>query len=91
MTTEITGVKVYWDSQDPANEGWAYRLFGAVDGEQVEIDSGALDAADDSSPADLVVRVAMENGIDIRRDECACEPDEDGGWATWWAGATCEN
>ena len=84
MTREITGVKVYWDSQDPNNEGWAYRLYSrSEEGDEIEIESGEVDAADDASPSELVVRVAWEHGITVREDSCACEPNVDGGWAQW--------
>jgi len=48
MTTKITEITVYWDTQDPDNEGWAYRTnidSGAVNGVGCNDLDGAISEA----------------------------------------------
>lgn len=90
MTTKTaTSVLVYWDSQDPTNEGWAYR----VSADHGDIASGSMDDlggcgdlptdADGSALQDAVVSVAHQHDIEITADDVVCEPNVDGGYARW--------
>ena len=82
MTTTITEIKVYWDTQDPANEGWAYTIYG----EDRIIESGPIefleDFADGGSLQEAVVNLAAEHGVDIETGDVATE-QHDGGFAIW--------
>ena len=79
MTRELIEAGIYWDSQDPNNEGWAYRLF--YDDEHQE--SGPFDWEEDGDLAEGVVELLHQNGISILVGEVANEPRIDGGYATW--------
>jgi hypothetical protein len=86
MQRKLTQVEIYWDSQDPNNEGWAERLT-YDDGHQ---ESGPCDLIDtpEASRTELqeaIVALAWQNGIEIRDDEVAVEPNVDGGYAEWTA------
>ena len=85
--TRPTDIIVYWDAQDPTDEGWAYRVR-ALDcaGESEVIDSGPVDrglgdadAADQATGA--VVDVAAQYGIALDATDVAYHLD--GGFATW--------
>jgi hypothetical protein len=75
---QITNIRVYWDSQDPRNEGWAYR---ACDDNGL-IASGGIEASDDDLDGAIEAAVS-ELGIELRADQFAREPHQDGGWAEW--------
>jgi len=75
----VTSVKVYRESVDPTNEGWAY----VITGEHGDIESGSIDDLDD---ADLDAAIdSIINTLDLpcRTDDWAREPYQDGGWAIW--------
>jgi hypothetical protein len=59
MTHRSTRATIYWDTQDPANLGWAYRIAG---GESGPIDSpDAIDAIQglvDQTEGDLYASLA---------------------------------
>jgi hypothetical protein len=78
MDRSITRIKIYWDVQNPANEGWAYE----VSGDHGTIDSGAVDAdADDLDGAiDEAIRIL---DVPLTADQFAREPHIDGGYAVW--------
>ena len=79
MTTRtITTVTVYWDTQDPGSEGWAYR---ASDDSGL-IDSGSLDADSDDLDGAIDEAISMLD-LDARTDEFSREPHIDGGYAVW--------
>lgn len=78
-------IVVYWDAQDKANEGWAYR----VNDEHGSCASGPIDDyvalpndANGSSLADAVVTIAHSYDIAIDSDAVAFENVE-GGYAVW--------
>ena len=76
-TRTATNILIYWDNQDPDNEGWAYRTSD-VDG---TIESGGLY---ESGTLDEAIDEAMcELDIDLTHDDFACEPRVDGGYAIW--------
>ena len=74
---------IYWDNQDPTNEGWAYR----VDGPNGSIDSGAYTGLPNRPEygqlEDAGIHVAATCGITLQRGQIAVEPINDGGWAEW--------
>lgn len=80
MTTssKITEIQVYWDTQDPANEGWAYRW--RIDGEQ---QSAQLDGIADNDLDGAIAQACHEIDCDITPDQFAREPNVDGGHAIW--------
>lgn len=89
-TRTINEVRVYWDSQDPTNEGWAYR----VDYSDGHRESGSLSdyvdlpmLTDSAALSDAVVEVAWQHDLQIDdHGAIACEPNIDGGFAVWTAG-----
>lgn len=80
-TRTATDIMVYWDAQDPRNEGWAYRASDA-DG---MIESGAIDDLDGDDLDGAIEDACSQLGVDIRADAFAREPNIDGGYATWSA------
>lgn len=87
MARALTQAEIYWDSQDRANEGWAFRLT-YEDGHQESGEwegSTPIDAAH-SHLEDAVVDLAYENGVEIERGNVAAEPKQDGGYACWSRG-----
>lgn len=64
---------IYWDTQDPTNEGWAYRVRFDDGGTE---ESGEWDHSIDrftSTIADAVVDLAYQHGRRIRADEVVIE------------------
>ena len=84
MTRELKQIEVYWDSQDPANEGWAERLT-YDDGHQESGPCDELDHDDATSGElqDAVVALAWANGIEIDTAAVAADSRQDGGYAVW--------
>jgi hypothetical protein len=78
-TRTIETITVYWDSADAQNEGWASRVRWD-DGSEV---SESYDGPHDN-PAEAVMQVAHEHGLEITTDDVACEAVE-GGYAVWTA------
>ena len=76
MTRTATEIKVYWDAQDSSNEGWAYCMSDKIG----DIESGSIDAEDLDEAIDAAI---SESGLDIDADAFDCEPNVDGGYATW--------
>jgi hypothetical protein len=78
-------ITVWWDNQDHANEGWAYRVLGGDD----DRDEGPLDSlpdnADGTALQDAVVSIAHQHGVTITSDDVVVEPNIDGGFAEWTA------
>lgn len=88
MTTTRTATecKIYWDTQDPANEGWAYRVLFS-DGHE---ESGAWEwdlprQATIGQLQDAVVTLAYEHDIAIAAGDVAGDESVDGGYAEWIA------
>ena len=80
MSRQPTEITIYWDSQDPWNEGWAFRLCD----ESGDIGSGPIDCGGPDDDLDDVIDGAMhELDIDLTHDDFARDPTEDGGWAIW--------
>jgi hypothetical protein len=80
----ITEATIYWDAQDPDDEGWAWRIKWNHGGEE----SGPWDAECDGSITQLeeaVVSLAGQHGATIETGMVACEPDIDGGYAVYTA------
>jgi len=75
----MNAVTVYWDTQDPNNQGWAYRATG----EPGDIASGPIDgvAADDIYGA--IAEACHILGLDVTPDSFATDTHTDGGWAVW--------
>lgn len=77
-TKTYAEIEVFWDSQDPQNEGWAYR---ATDSDGRE-ESGPLDAA--AHDMDDAIREACQFiGANLTPDQFAREPNINGGYAHW--------
>ena len=77
----ITAVKVYWDTQDSSNEGWAYRASDAIG----LIDTGAIDGVADDDLDGAIAEAIQSLDIDVSADQFAREPHLNGGYATWSA------
>lgn len=77
MTTTITSITVYWESDDPDDEGWVYR-FTQSNGDT--IDSGPLDCDDLSSAIEEAI---LLSGLPILADEFASHNHDVGGYAVW--------
>lgn len=89
MSDQISRVLVYWDSTDPQNEGWAYR----VSADHGDIASGALKDqydlptdADGTALQEAVVQVAYAHDLEIETGDVTAEPNVDGGYAEWLRG-----
>ena len=81
--TQIAGIRVYWDTQGTV-EGWSCEIMGRDDeGLLYTIETYGLNAETDDDPRELVVQEAFSHDIEIRADQCAYEPHQDGGWADW--------
>jgi hypothetical protein len=76
MDRSITRIKIYWDVQDPANEGWAYE----VSGDHGTIDSGAIEVDDLDEAIEEAIRML---DMPLTADQFAREPHVDGGYAVW--------
>lgn len=82
----VREITVWWDTQDKANEGWAYRVCGVGD----DRDEGPYDGvlagnADGSALQNAVVSLAFQFGVTITNDDVVVEPNIDGGYAKWTA------
>ena len=84
-TRQATQVTIYWDAQDIANEGWAFRVRFS-DGHE---ESGAYDNLGMNATAaqlrDAVVALAWEHDVEISPDLVIADPNIDGGYAEWQA------
>ena len=79
MKRKPTDITVYWDSQDPDNEVWAYRASD----DQGDIDSGSIDLVSDSDLDGAVDEACHMLDVDRTHDDFACDPVTEGGYATW--------
>jgi hypothetical protein len=86
MTTTqrtLTNCELYWDTQDPNDEGWAYRIAYSVGYES----SGCWERLGRNPTSEqlrnCVVELAHQLGREISPDQVHCEPATDGGVATW--------
>lgn len=84
MTTTYDEIKVYWDTTDPNNEGWAYVAYTGDGEDQKVAESGGLDADDDDLDG-AIDEVCHLLDVDLRADQFAREPNIDGGFAIWSA------
>jgi hypothetical protein len=75
MAKTITDIKVYWDTQDPQFEGWAY----VASGEQGLIASGGIDA---DSLDDAIDEACFEIGLRLTHNDFG-RHDYDGGCGLW--------
>jgi len=86
MSTHATEISIYWDTADPQNEGWAYRMHdhtGAMaDSGPYDIIPDLPDEASDAQLAEAVVALAYGEGITIATSDVATSRD-DGGYAVW--------
>ena len=77
----VKEIKVYWDVQDPAKEGWAYTVYG----DDCVLASGSVEMDADASIDDVVDEAVWESGVEgLDHDDFATSKDE-GGYATWAA------
>jgi len=81
MAKTITDIKVYWDVQDPSNEGWAY----VASNDNGLITSGGVDA---DSLDDAIDEAIFEIGVDLTHDDFA-RHDADGGCGIWTSETFC--
>lgn len=79
MTRTITDLTIYWDSQDPNNEGWAYRASD----ERGDIASAGIDGVADDDMDGAIAEACRELDLPLTADQFAREPHIDGGYATW--------
>ena len=78
-TRTITSITVYWDSQDPDNEGWAYRTTDS-DG---RTDSDGIGILPTATLGEAIEQACHELDVDLHADQFAGDPNADGGWASW--------
>tara|TARA_Y100000296_G_C5152956_1_gene247433 strand:+ start:1171 stop:1437 length:267 start_codon:yes stop_codon:yes gene_type:complete len=79
----ITKIEVYWDAQDPNNEGWAERItYNSRFQESGELCWDLDDDADGSEVCEAVCYLASVHRIYIEADEVAYD-HADGGHAVW--------
>ena len=79
-TRTITEIKVYWDSQDRSNEGWAYEASD----EEGPIDSGSVEFADDDNLDDAIDEACSTLCVGVTHDDFA-KSRHDGGSGIWTA------
>lgn len=79
MAREVTEIHVYWSTQDPANEGWA---FEASD-ENGLIASGSCDGIDADDLDGAIDDACYQLDMAIHADQFARDAVTDGGYATW--------
>jgi hypothetical protein len=73
--TKITKLTVYWDTQDPDNEGWAWRT---------DDDSGEIAIVSHASLDEAIDQACHELDIDANHDDFDKSTDE-GGYGFWGA------
>jgi hypothetical protein len=73
----VLDVRVYWDSQDPANESWAYRVV-TVDGRET---SDAVDGVPSDDLDGAIDEACRLLDLDLGADAFAREPNLEGGFA----------
>lgn len=78
---EITSITVYWDVQDPSNEGWAYCAYN----DEGLVASGGLDGVQDDDLCGAVNEACHELGVDLTHDDFGLSSHVDGGFAKWLA------
>lgn len=75
----LTEIKVYWDTQDPSSEGWAY----VASDDNGLIDSGSV-SSDPDDLDDAIQETIFELGLSLSVGDFGKCNDE-GGWAHWRA------
>ena len=78
-TRKPTEIRVYWDSQDRSNEGWAYNASD----EDGLITSSGLDGIDDDDLCGAVDQACYELDVELTHDDFAIDRHGDGGNAIW--------
>jgi hypothetical protein len=79
INREPIGIKVFWDTQDPQNQQWAYEAWDNAG----TIASGPLEGIEDDDIESAISWACSELGVDISLDEWWIEPHVDGGFAKW--------
>ena len=84
MTRRLIGCRIYWDSQDPRNEGWSWNTYYS-DGHE---ESGAWewDLQDHPDRSELVKHIenlAYQHDAVIDRSDVVVDLSIDGGIAEW--------
>ena len=65
----LTQAMIYWDNQDKANEGWAYRVrFSDGHEESGEWGWNVSDIDRETAMQEAVVSLAYEHGVDLTDD-----------------------
>ena len=72
-----TQITIYWDTQDPKNEGWA---FNASDDSGL-IASGPIEDVGDGDLDGAIREACWELGVEDLQEHFALEPNRDGGCA----------
>ncbi len=84
MTTrKLTRCEIYWDTQDPNNEGWAERATYDDGHQESGPCYGTPANADQSDLEDAVVDLAFLHGTTIEPGDVAVDMHVDGGYAIW--------
>jgi hypothetical protein len=78
MARQATEIKVYWDTQDPSNESWAY----VISDENGLLDSGSLDSDGDDLTGAINEAISI-SGLDLTVDDFGIERNVDGGYGIW--------
>jgi len=81
-TRTLTSLRIYWDSQNPNNEGWAYSVGYEDDHE----DTGPWDMRDDATADDVrsaVIELAWQHDMRIESHDVHVDMHTDGGFGTW--------
>ena len=73
--TKITEVRIYWDTQDSDNEGWAVKWY---EGDEVR----GSDAIEADSLSDAIEEAIRMLDLPCSTDDFATSREE-GGWAIW--------
>ena len=79
---KITSITVYWDTQDPFHQGWAYRACHDTG----LIASGGINGIADDDLCGAIDEACYELGVDLTHDDFGMQPHVDGGCAKWMDG-----
>lgn len=79
MQNNFLSIRIYWDSQDRDNEGWAWQ---AVDATGVH-SSGGIDVAPNENLDGAIQQAIWELGVDLLPHDFSREPEIEGGVAFW--------
>ncbi len=79
--TEITRIEIYWDTQDPTNEGWAVRWDRIGDNHE----SGPIEGVSADNLDYAIDQACFDLGVSLNHDDFGCDEKTDGGYAIWTA------